>query len=134
MTLQIEDVPLETAVRLLAEMAGLKPVRMGNVLFVTAKATATELRADPEMTQPTPPIGVPVPFGNGVIGGFGGAIGGGIATPVPPPGPPAIAPAVPPPAEGVKPVDKPVEKALPPEPPLPPGGTPGSPRTPPAPR
>src|SRR5579872_821789 len=45
-TLQMEDVPLETAVRLMAEMAGLKPVRVGNVLFVTTKAAANELRAD----------------------------------------------------------------------------------------
>src|SRR5438067_1399862 len=51
-SLQMEDVPLETAVRLLSEMAGLKPVRVGNVLFVTTKANATEMRADPELTQP----------------------------------------------------------------------------------
>src|SRR5206468_617092 len=46
-SIQLEDVPLETAVRLMAEMAGLKPVRVGNVLFVTKKETANELRADP---------------------------------------------------------------------------------------
>ena len=34
-TLQLDDVPLETAVRLLAEMAGLKAVRSGNVLYLT---------------------------------------------------------------------------------------------------
>src|SRR5260370_3867154 len=39
-TLQMEDVPLETAVRLMSEMAGLKPVRVGNVLFVTTKIHA----------------------------------------------------------------------------------------------
>jgi hypothetical protein len=54
-TLQLEDVPLETAVRLLSEMAGLKPVRVGNVLFVTDKKTATELRNDPDLGQPTQP-------------------------------------------------------------------------------
>ena len=48
-SIQLEDVPLETAVRLLAEMAGLKPVRVGNVLFVTKKETANELRADPDL-------------------------------------------------------------------------------------
>ncbi len=48
-SLQVEDVPLETAVRLLAEMVGLKPVRVGNVLFVCTKAHAQELRADPDL-------------------------------------------------------------------------------------
>src|SRR5262249_24150410 len=42
-SLQADDVPLETAVRLMAEMANLKPVRMGNVLYVTTKAAAQEL-------------------------------------------------------------------------------------------
>jgi hypothetical protein len=50
-TLQLEDVPLETAVRLMAEMAALKPVRVGNVLFVTSKATAAEIKADVEGQQ-----------------------------------------------------------------------------------
>jgi type II secretory pathway component GspD/PulD (secretin) len=54
-SLQMEDVPLETAVRLLSEMAGLKPVRVGNVLFVTTKANAQEMRADPELVQPGQP-------------------------------------------------------------------------------
>jgi len=57
-SLQLEDVPLETAVRLMAEMAGLKPVRMGNVLFVTSKTNATELRNDPDLA-PTHPHGIP---------------------------------------------------------------------------
>ena len=34
-TLKLEDVPLETAVRLLSEVADLRAVRMSNVLFVT---------------------------------------------------------------------------------------------------
>jgi type II secretory pathway component GspD/PulD (secretin) len=45
-SLDLEDVPLETAVRLLAEMAGLKPVRVGGALFVTKKETATEIRGE----------------------------------------------------------------------------------------
>jgi hypothetical protein len=53
-SLELEDVPLETAVRLLSEMAGLKPVRIGNVLFVTTKANANELRQDPDLNQPGP--------------------------------------------------------------------------------
>ena len=40
----MDDVPLETAVRLLAETANLKVVRTGNVLYVTPRASANELR------------------------------------------------------------------------------------------
>ena len=46
--------PLETAVRLLSEMAGLKPVRVGNALFVTKKEVAAELGADPDLNPPAP--------------------------------------------------------------------------------
>ncbi len=46
-SLDVEDVPLETAVRLLSEMAGLKPVRAGNALFVTKKEVAAELSPTP---------------------------------------------------------------------------------------
>jgi len=51
-SLDVEDVPLETGVRLLAEMAGLKPVRLGNTLFVTKKEVATAMRADPDLNPP----------------------------------------------------------------------------------
>jgi type II secretory pathway component HofQ len=51
-SLHVEDVPLETAVRLLAEMTGLKPVRLGNVLFVTSKATAAEMRQEAPAQPP----------------------------------------------------------------------------------
>ena len=54
-SLQVEDMPLETAVRLLAEMAGLKPVRAGNTLFVTKKEVAAELRADPDLNPAATP-------------------------------------------------------------------------------
>jgi hypothetical protein len=56
-TFQAEDVPLETAVRLMAEMVGLKPVRVGNVLFVANEANGTKLRNDPDL-HPNKP-GVP---------------------------------------------------------------------------
>jgi hypothetical protein len=72
-SLQLDDVPLETAVRLLCEQAELKPVRMGNVLYVTSVARAKELRAEPELAPAAPP----------------GIIGGG-----PPPGALANPPAV----------------------------------------
>jgi type II secretory pathway component HofQ len=83
LTLQLEDVPLETAVRLLAEMGGLKTVRLGNVLFVTTKAKAVDMRADPDLSPPpTPTPQQPMP-------GMGFGPGG---IPVPPPMPPKIAP------------------------------------------
>jgi type II secretory pathway component GspD/PulD (secretin) len=56
LTLQLENVPLETAVRLMAEMASLKSVRVGNVLFVTTEARADKLRAEEEENnRPAPP-------------------------------------------------------------------------------
>ncbi len=51
-TLQMEDVPLETAVKLLAEAGGLKPVKVGNVYLVTTKARANEMLNDPEIQPP----------------------------------------------------------------------------------
>ena|ERR1051326_3038634 len=91
-TLQLEDVPLETAIRLLSEAVGLKPVRMGNVLYITSKANATELRGDPDLItgQPTGP-GVPVPtYPPPPIGAPGG-----IGVPPAPPAPSTV-PEVPP--------------------------------------
>jgi hypothetical protein len=58
-TLQVDDVPLDTAVRLVAEMASLKVVRIGNVLFITNKATALEMRQDPDLQgQPQAQAGI----------------------------------------------------------------------------
>jgi hypothetical protein len=116
-TLKLEDVPLETAVRLLAEVADLRAVRQSNVLFVTSPDKVKEKGlGDDGPTIPTQggPFfpGIPQP---GVIGGFGGGFGGAVPPGVPvmdpapanpPPPPPAVAPAtgatppapVPPPA------------------------------------
>jgi hypothetical protein len=58
LSLEMDDVPLETAVKLLAESAGLKPVKVGNVLLVTTKARAAELRSDPDLN---PANNVPQP-------------------------------------------------------------------------
>ncbi|HEY2787416.1 MAG TPA: hypothetical protein VGJ05_20840 [Fimbriiglobus sp.] len=75
--LVLTDVPLETAVRLASEVAGMKAVRMGNVLFVTSEARGDKLRADADgPTQPAVPKSVypqvlnvipavPVPSGPG---------------------------------------------------------------------
>jgi hypothetical protein len=52
-TLEVEEVPLETAIRLLTEMAGAKPVLMGNVLFITTEERAEKLR-DSDSLIPIP--------------------------------------------------------------------------------
>jgi hypothetical protein len=53
-SLDADDIPLETAVRLLAEMAGLKPVRAANTLFVTKKEVAAAMRADLDLNPAAP--------------------------------------------------------------------------------
>jgi hypothetical protein len=50
-TLQLDDVPLDTAIKLVAEAGGLKHVQVGNVLLVTTKTLATEMKNDPELMQ-----------------------------------------------------------------------------------
>jgi hypothetical protein len=93
-SLQLEDeAPLDTAIRLLCLQADLRAVRMGNVIYVTSKDNAKELRTEPELA-PNPYPGVPgvdypVPNPPGGIGLPGiGAVGGitvPIATPAAPP-------------------------------------------------
>lgn len=74
-TLALDDVPLESAVRLMAEVADLGVVRMSNVLFVTTPERAEKLR--PTADAPTQPNGSPAqpfPAGGGIgIPGIGGA-------------------------------------------------------------
>jgi ribosomal protein L25 (general stress protein Ctc) len=102
-SLQLDDVPLETAVRLLAESADLKPVRMGNVVLVTTKAHATDLRAEPDLviSPRNPNVEIPTPPGAVVIP----APGAQPVPPVPPPAPMPQGPAGPltPPGPGVLP-------------------------------
>ena len=89
-TLQVDDVPFEAAIRLLCEMADLKPARMGNVIFVTTEARADRLK-DGDSLVPTP--GLPTPGLPGVFpGALGGIGGGGLVVPALPvnPQPPAI--------------------------------------------
>ncbi len=84
-TLKLDDVPLETAVRIIAEMAGLKPARMGNVLFVTSEERADKLK---DHDQPANPALMPgMMMGPGIAGGGGG-----------PAVPPNLVPAAPAPA------------------------------------
>lgn len=55
-TLNLQDVPLDTAVRLLAEMGGLCAVRMGNVLFVTTEERAERLKSEPDPAPAAAPV------------------------------------------------------------------------------
>jgi hypothetical protein len=55
LTLRLEEVPLETAVDVLADEAGLHAVRLHNVLYVTSEARAEKLRkAQPTATPSFP--------------------------------------------------------------------------------
>jgi hypothetical protein len=82
-SLKLDDVPLETAVRLAADVGGYAVIRMSNVLFVTSEARAEKLR--PDADKPVPPTpGNPFFLG---IDNFGGGI-----VPQPVPLPPAGVP------------------------------------------
>jgi hypothetical protein len=111
-TLQVEDATLETAVRLLAELGGMKSVRMGNILFVTNEDRATKIRKEESAPIINNPAEVFLPgravFGGGGFGGAGvppivvpniapGPALKGIAQPIPPAAPVPEAPFVPPP-------------------------------------
>lgn len=80
--LKVDDVPLESAVRLAADIGGLRAVRLNNVLYVTSDANAEKLRIDAENLVPTPPANTPTP----TRARLGGAL------PVPAPVPPNPAP------------------------------------------
>jgi hypothetical protein len=81
-SLRVEDVAMDTAVRLLAEQAGLKAARIDNVLYVTtpeqAMAIAAENRANVPNYGPYGPYWGPygLPGTAGVLGGAVGVIGG----------------------------------------------------------
>jgi hypothetical protein len=51
-SLNLDDAPLEVVVKLLAYQAGLKQIRVGNVIIVTTKANASEL-IEPEGYRPS---------------------------------------------------------------------------------
>lgn len=78
-SLDLENVRLETAVRLTAELAGLRAVRLGNVLFVTDTARGKVLREDADgpaaPVQASPPAAPLVdPNAPQPNGGNGGAV------------------------------------------------------------
>jgi hypothetical protein len=118
-TLKLEDVPLETAIRLLSEVADLRAVRSSNVLFVTSHDKVKERGlTDDGPTNPSPLS----PFFPMVGGGFNpppGVIGGGIFVPggVAPPAveaAPLPDPATPPVAVPDKLAEKPAQAPPPP--------------------
>lgn len=115
-SLQLEDATLETTVRLLAEIGGLKSVRMGNVLFITSEARANKLRKE-DQQQPVNPYNPRDMVAPAVFGNVGAGIGAGIV-------PPAVAaPPAPPPNPDAPPVPQPRQiqrDPLVPEPPRPP--------------
>jgi hypothetical protein len=84
LTLKLEDVPLETAVRLAAEVAGYSVVRLSNVLFITSEARAEKMRPDADKPVPPTPGN---PFFPGIDGGgavpFAPPAPGGGAIPAP---------------------------------------------------
>jgi hypothetical protein len=89
-TLQIDDTTLETGVRLLTELGGLKTVQMGNVLFVTTEAKADKIRREGASHQPTGPRGI---YHEVPATGFGWAGQAGVVLPAGPAlGRPNIAP------------------------------------------
>jgi hypothetical protein len=53
-TAKLPNVPLDTAVCVLADMGGLKPVRLDNVFYVTTPENADRLRAEHEREHPAP--------------------------------------------------------------------------------
>jgi type II secretory pathway component HofQ len=84
-TLNVDDVPFEAVVRLMCEMAGLKPARMGNVIFVTTEDRADKLK-DSDSLVPNP--GLPAPtLVQSVPGFLGLAPGLGGVAPAPAPAP-----------------------------------------------
>jgi hypothetical protein len=91
-TLSVDDVPLDAAVRLMCEIGGLKPARMGPVIFVTTEDRADKLKdSDNLVPNPYNPLNPMFPgLPGGIVPGFGGGIGGGVV-PIPPPAvPPAV--------------------------------------------
>ncbi len=77
-TLKLDDVSVETAVYLLAEVADLATVRLNNVLFVTTPEGAKQL--EPHAERPTP---AKQQWSHSVRRGRGAAVDGG-PIPVPP--------------------------------------------------
>jgi hypothetical protein len=112
-SLQLENSGIETTVRLLAELAGLKSVRMGNVIFITTAEKAKKIR-DEEPQQFDNPLNPNLPMGvQGLLAGaaMGGGVGG--VMPLPAGAVPALPPQVAPPGTNAPPI--PLEPLPPPK-------------------
>lgn len=142
-TLKLDDVPLETAVRLLSEVADLRAVRMSNVLFVTTADRVKEKGLTDEGPTGTSPVNPVFPFGPGGPPGVIGGVGG-FGVPVPAVDQPAFPPGFGPaggPDRPVQPPPPPAQSAPggaptstnPPAPPVPVGQPPAPPAVPPPP-
>jgi hypothetical protein len=73
-SLQVDDVALETVVRLLAEQAGLKAARVDDVLYVTTPEQAASIAAENRTLMPS--YGPYAIYGLGLAGGAGIGAGG----------------------------------------------------------
>ena len=120
-SVELDNVSLETAVRMLAELANLKTARMGNAVFITSEEKAKKMREEEQSQFDNPlngPTGPNSMRASGVNGGFGMAFQVG---PNPPPLPfagqvmPAVQVPAPVPAPGNAPPG-----GVQPQPPLPP--------------
>jgi hypothetical protein len=127
-SLELDNASLETAIRMLAELADLKTARMGNVMFITSEERAKKIREEEQhqIDNPLNPTASAASMRGGIVGGFGAApplirVAPNVF-PAPPPPPGAVVP-VPAPRPALAPV--PVPGNAPPggiqlQPPLPP--------------
>ena len=54
-TLNLKDVSLESAIRVICEIANIKPVRIGNILFITSESRAEKLKDSDSFLPPIDP-------------------------------------------------------------------------------
>ncbi len=97
-TLQVDDVQLDSAIKVLCEMAEVKSARIGNMLYITTEARADKLH---EPLNPTGnpgggPVGPGFPFPVPGIGIPGGGVAPGVVPPMVDPAVPQVAPPAPP--------------------------------------
>ncbi len=69
-TVEMHDLPLDTAVYMLAEMVGLLPVRVDNVLYITTKDNVAAIRCDSDRKLITGPCPLPPYDPQGKVGGM----------------------------------------------------------------
>jgi hypothetical protein len=101
-SLELDNTSLETAIRMLAELADLKPARMGNVMFITSDERAKKIREEEQhqFDNPLNPTASAASMRGMMMGGAAapirmqqGIIG---VAPAPPPAAAAPLPVIPP--------------------------------------